>query len=1090
MDFTGERLIPGDPKNQELYYEHLARYLFACRYVKNNNVLEIGCGAGYGSALLATSGAASVLALDNSHEAILYARENYPRKNLIYEVSEFPGKDAAYTNNRYDLIVCFEVLEHIRDQNSFVKNTAKLLAPNGVFILSTPNSEYSPPEKTSNPFHVKELNAGQLKTLLQTDFPNHRLLVQRKSEGIVIQPESSLNGIIETKPIDDETKIEAEYFIALCGKTSKPDPVMLEVPYFENIRYLKEHLKTLDKQIRRKNETIRQLQNENQEKNRVTAKLVRKVENLEKDLVNQDIQIINLERKLNDLENNFSYKFYNFFHPSIRFSKGLIAGLVSGLLSFLRLSVYLPRLILAFLSKAFTLLVSFPPAFILFITLLFSRPVNKKDFKNTPVKKSEKGISIIIPTWNGAKFLDSCIQSLKTSLETLHWPYEIIIVDGASTDDTQESIHENYPDIRLIPLDRNLGFAGNANTGAKEAKYDILYFLNNDMVARTGFLDKLMPCFDDPNVFAVSSNISMKTTSKIRETGLTEAEVKDGIVFLNHRKTDEQEIKPVFYAGGGASAFRKELFLKFGGFDSIFSPFYAEDLDISWKARRAGYTILWHPDSRVEHHHRGTITKLMSEKKADDILKRNVFLATLRNGISPSFIFSTTIGSLIAVLKGNLSPRAHFWALTKLPELIKRRAGDSYALVQEDQLLKQNRLILKQDSRRNKQGKYLILVLSPYCPYPPTHGGAVRMFELWKRMAKKHRVHFLSMVESQKEMDHHALLSKYFEKVKLVLKSPADQGKLLDPNSVLEFRQSTFTLEVQRFLNETNYDIVQVEYPNMAHFLPLNSIKTVITQIDVLFRTQIRKAKATRDPIKKAAAFFEGLRLFRYENVHAENADMVLTMSHDEKQYLQDRFKSYIEVCPNGVDTKRIHYSFPPASRQLVFAGNFRHSPNTNAICFFVHEIYPILRKIDSSYRLIIAGPNAPAEVEQFSQDPSIKVPGYVPDLFTLYRECGCMVAPITWGSGTRIKILEAMACGIPIVSTTIGSEGLEINNEEHLLLADTPEEFAHSVNTIVSDKNLARQLSAQARKLVEEKYDWDHIAERLDNLFHELMDQ
>ena len=129
---------------------------------------------------------------------------------------------------------------------------------------------------------------------------------------------------------------------------------------------------------------------------------------------------------------------------------------------------------------------------------------------------------------------------------------------------------------------------------------------------------------------------------------------------------------------------------------------------------------------------------------------------------------------------------------------------------------------------------------------------------------------------------------------------------------------------------------------------------------------------------------------------------------------------------------------------------------------------------------VLIAGPGPPPEIKALQRDPSISVLGFVDDLTGLYKKCRCAVAPILRGSGTRIKILEAMAAGIPVVSTTIGAEGIDANEAEHLLVADNPGDFANAVLLVISDDELALRLSKNARNLVKRKYDWDLIAEDL----------
>ena len=172
-----------------------------------------------------------------------------------------------------------------------------------------------------------------------------------------------------------------------------------------------------------------------------------------------------------------------------------------------------------------------------------------------------------------------------------------------------------------------------------------------------------------------------------------------------------------------------------------------------------------------------------------------------------------------------------------------------------------------------------------------------------------------------------------------------------------------------------------------------------------------------------------------------------------------------------------------------MFVGNFRHTPNLDAVMFFVRNIYPEIRRANRSVRLTIAGANPPPQITYLEHDPSIEVTGYVDDLGPLYRRSGCVVTPITWGSGTRIKLLEAMASGTPVVSTRVGAEGLALRHGEHLLLADDPISFARQVQKVLCDPTLAMNLSRNARRLVESRYDWDVVAQDTCRIYDNLME-
>ncbi len=179
MKFTGERVIPDDPERHDLYVEHLARYRLAADYAGGKRVLDVGCGCGYGTALLAASSRLA-LGVDLSVEAIRYARQHYQRDRLAYAVMD--ARHLALPTCHFDLVVSFEFIEHIREQERFLHQVTRLLEPDGLFIVSTPNVErYSTETGEENEYHQRELTLAEFSTLLQGCFAAVQMFGQRET---------------------------------------------------------------------------------------------------------------------------------------------------------------------------------------------------------------------------------------------------------------------------------------------------------------------------------------------------------------------------------------------------------------------------------------------------------------------------------------------------------------------------------------------------------------------------------------------------------------------------------------------------------------------------------------------------------------------------------------------------------------------------------------------------------------------------------------------------------------------------------------------------------------------------------------------
>lgn len=235
------------------------------------------------------------------------------------------------------------------------------------------------------------------------------------------------------------------------------------------------------------------------------------------------------------------------------------------------------------------------------------------------------GASVIIPTWNGWHLLEKNLPHLLEVLQKDGDKHELIIVDDGSTDDTSSKLSKKFPTARVIRLETNRGFAYACNEGVQASKKGIVYLLNNDVVVERDFLDHILPHFKNDNIFAVASKEGDKNYLAI-------VSYRYGIFWRQYVEIkDLGSAIPALFASGGHSAFSKEKYLLLGGFDTLYHPFYWEDIDISYRAWKRGWVILYEPKSRVHHHHQSTIGNYYSKGFIHRIYWRNKFLFTWRN---------------------------------------------------------------------------------------------------------------------------------------------------------------------------------------------------------------------------------------------------------------------------------------------------------------------------------------------------------------------------------------------------------------------------------------------------------------------------
>jgi len=245
-----------------------------------------------------------------------------------------------------------------------------------------------------------------------------------------------------------------------------------------------------------------------------------------------------------------------------------------------------------------------------------------------------KSISFIIPNYNGKRLLEKNLPYLLNSFTpyTLHFTPEIIVVDDASTDGSVEFLKQNFPQVKVIVNEENRGFAYTCNRGVKEAKGDIVYLLNSDCRVKDGFLEYILPYFRNNKVFAVGS---------VEENNFTFPEVKFkyGILYYKYKEIQSTDAFEVFFTSGGHSAFDRKKFLDLDGFDENLKPFYGEDIDLCWRARKKGWKIILEPRSQAFHEGQKTIGKYNSKSKLRIVLWKNRFFLMWKNFSKKEFLY-------------------------------------------------------------------------------------------------------------------------------------------------------------------------------------------------------------------------------------------------------------------------------------------------------------------------------------------------------------------------------------------------------------------------------------------------------------------
>jgi GT2 family glycosyltransferase len=288
--------------------------------------------------------------------------------------------------------------------------------------------------------------------------------------------------------------------------------------------------------------------------------------------------------------------------------------------------------------------------------------------------KKKIGVSVVIPNWNGKKLLERNLPHLTEAMDYYGGDYEIIVVDDGSIDGSAQFIRDTFPSIRVIRLERNRGFPIAANRGVGAAIHDLVLLLNSDIRVKKNFLVPLLGYFDEERTFAVSTAIMEdENTVVIRPYVL---EFKYG--FLREVfATEKNGPNLASSASGGRGLFDRKKFMQLGGFDEIYSPFYYEDWDLSYRAWKKGFRMYYEPQSIVYHAHQATIGKAFSNGYIKFIFNRNRLIFTWKNLTDSDFLFRHFLFLPFFLLRNSIRNPLVFLsflaALRKVPTILRTR---------------------------------------------------------------------------------------------------------------------------------------------------------------------------------------------------------------------------------------------------------------------------------------------------------------------------------------------------------------------------------------------------------------------------------
>ncbi|MDP9054486.1 MAG: glycosyltransferase [Acidobacteriota bacterium] len=706
------------------------------------------------------------------------------------------------------------------------------------------------------------------------------------------------------------------------------------------------------------------------------------------------------------------------------------------------------------------------------------------------------GVSVVIPSRNGRELLETLLGGLAPQLQA----GEIIVSDNGSSDGTAAWLAARYPSVRVLSARAPLSFARAVNAGIVAAKFSHTLLLNNDMVAEPGFIEALQAPFGAiPDLFCATAQIFFPPGVRREETGKAVWRRESPMDFPV--RCDEpiagEDHTWVLYGSGGCSLFDTEKLRALGGVSEVFDPAYVEDLDFGYRAWKKGWPTVLAAGARVEHRHRATTSRYYTPAQLDHFVELNYLRFLVHAVGSPALFRRLWLEAIRRLqLRAMAGEASALHTLRDVPGVGPQPARSTGHLSEDEILALGNGDVAVFPGLQETKNEP-ILIASPYLPYPLSHGGAVRMYNLMAQSAGERSQILLAFCDELTAPPPELLA--ICREVILVRRHGSHYKLATErPDVVEEFASEAFRACLKQTIHRWRPALVQLEFTQMAQYAAdCGRAKTLLVEHDITFdlhqqllATTLAAGTNTGSPLPELHQQLAKWKAF--ETAAWKKVDCVVTMSSKDEQTVTGAKR--VACLPNGVDTERFQPSGEkPQARRLLFIGSFAHLPNLLALDFFLRKVWVLLRR---EFKLHIIAGNRPdyfleyyhTQVKIDLTQPGIELDGFVSDVRESYRNAEVVLAPLTASAGTNIKVLEAMAMGRAVVSTRAGVNGLDVTPGRDCLVAESAAEMARQLEDLTEDPAARRIIEQHARETAL-RYSWREIGRAQASLYASLGD-